>query len=252
MHLSGCAGVCSGGVEAAPYSEDECTVRGPADWGELLKGNQSGVIHRFRRGISMSRTAHPARSTRQRRDGAVAAALVILCFATVNAITVPAFGQKASKQPSFEDYRVTGIYNGPVRPPNFGPLDQYSGADLRCFGEDPAFYAAMHVNFAGHFVVGACSCGSGCHYLFLWDAESGKVYLDLPFHSINVGPYGVGSAAPVEYSGEKHRADSSLLILDGCFEDTCDCAKRYYVWSRGRFKLIYRQSARIPPGCREH
>jgi hypothetical protein len=201
---------------------------------------------------TMSRALYSAQPTKQRSDRAVGTTLVVLCFAAVSAIAVPAFGQKAAKQPLFEDYRVAGVYNGIVRPPNFGPLDQYSGTDLRCFGEDPAFYANMQVNFAGHFVVRACSCGSGCHYIFLWDAESGKVYRDLPFHSINVGPYDVGSAAPVEYGGEKHRADSSLLILDGCFEDTCDCAKRYYVWSGGHFRLIHRQQTRVPSGCRKH
>jgi hypothetical protein len=36
------------------------------------------------------------------------------------------------------------------------------------------------VNFAGHFVIDACTCGSGCHYLYMWDAVSGKFYQRLP------------------------------------------------------------------------
>jgi hypothetical protein len=92
--------------------------------------------------------------------------------------------------PTFTDYHVAGTYEGAVKQPVFGRREQYSGADLRCFGEDPAAYSIMRVNFAGHFVVAACTCGSGCHYLFLWDAENGKVYRDFPFGAINVGPYG--------------------------------------------------------------
>jgi hypothetical protein len=137
-----------------------------------------------------------------------------------------------------------------VKAPEFGPLDQYSGTDLRCLGGDPAAYSAMHANFAGHFVMSACSCGSGCRYLFLWDAQSGRVYRDLSFGAINVGPYGVGEAsAPAVFAGEEYRVDSSLLILDGCFEGTCDCAKRYYVWNRDHFRLIGRQQHRSPRGC---
>lgn len=174
-----------------------------------------------------------------------------LWFAVVNQAAGPIYGQKAAKPPSFEEYRVAQVYSGAVKPPNFGPLSQYSGTDMRCFGREPGTYTAMHVNFAGHFVIGACSCGSGCHYLFLWDAETGKVYRNFPFGPINVGPYGIGGATPpVEYAGEQHRAESSLLILDGCFEETCDCAKRYYVWSGSQFKLIRKEPDRLPPDCR--
>ena len=58
----------------------------------------------------------------------------------------------------------------------------------------------MHVNFAGHFVLATRSCGSGCHYLFIWDAVTGKVYRDFAFGAINVGPYGSASRGQqVEY-----------------------------------------------------
>jgi hypothetical protein len=161
------------------------------------------------------------------------------------------YGQ-ASKMPAFEDYSVATVYRGVVKPPNFGPLSQYDGTDLRCFGGKPADYAAERVNFAGHFVVGACTCGSGCHYLFMWDAEDGRFYHDLlPFRPIDVGPFGrFGSPAAVYYPGEQYRVDSTLLILDACFEETCDCAKRYYVWTGVRFDLVLRQAHPNPPGCR--
>ena len=161
------------------------------------------------------------------------------------------FGQSNSVAPKFEAYRVEGVYRGPVKPPNVGRLDQYSGTDLRCFGEDPATYTSMRVNFAGHFILRTCSCGTGCHYFFLWDARNGNLYRTFPFGPINVGPYGTDrNAGFVEYAGEQYRTDSSMLILDGCSEGTCDCAKRYYVWSAGNFKLIRRETDRLPPDCR--
>jgi hypothetical protein len=197
----------------------------------------------------MSRTLHSGSSTRGRGQAATCA-LVVLCFAIGNAPTARVYGQRAAKAPSFETYRVPKVYSAAVKPPAFGALDGYSGTDLQCFGQDPETYAAMHVNFAGHFVISACSCGSGCRYLFLWDAQTGKVYRQLPFGPINVGPYGVGGTTPpVRYAGEQYRADSSLLMLDGCFEETCDCAKRYYAWSGSHFKLIHREPDRLPPDC---
>lgn len=65
---------------------------------------------------------------------------------------------QAAKLPGFQDYRVSNIYRGKVKPPHFGDPAWYSGTDLRCFG-DPTQYAGERVNFAGHFVIGACTCG---------------------------------------------------------------------------------------------
>jgi hypothetical protein len=114
--------------------------------------------------------------------------------------------------PSFQDYRVAGVYRGRSKAPEFGNPDQPSGSDLRCFGGDPAEYARQQANFAGHFVIGACTCGSGCHYLFMWDALTGKVYRQFPFGPINIGPYVLGAnLPPVEYKGEQYRLDSTLL-----------------------------------------
>src|SRR5207249_1037383 len=125
-----------------------------------------------------------------------------------------------------------------------------SGSDVRCFGGDPAEYAREQANFAGHFVLGTCTCGSGCHYLFKWDALSGKVYRQFPFGPINVGPFGLGAnLPPIEYKGEQYRLDSTLLIIEGCIEDTCDCATRYYTWNGNRFRLILKKPSRKPPNC---
>jgi hypothetical protein len=85
----------------------------------------------------------------------------------------------------------------------------------------------------------------------MWDVLSGKVfYREIPFGAINVGPYSErGSGIPIYYVGEQFRVDSTLLIVDGCREQTCDCAKRYYKWTGTQFKLILRQSVRMPDTC---
>jgi hypothetical protein len=106
------------------------------------------------------------------------------------------------------------------------------------------------VNFAGHFVIGTCSCGSGCHYLFLWDALTGKFHERVPPGVINIGPYVAGAGkAPIEYKGEQYRPDSALLIVEGCIGDTCDCAIRYYRWNGRRFILIQRARSKVPARC---
>ena len=183
----------------------------------------------------------PSRTTRWRRClGVVAVALFSLGTA------------HSARIPRFEDSRVSAIYRGQVKPPEFGDPAQYSGSsDLRCFGGDPKEYTSEHPNFAGHFVIGACTCGSGCHYLFMWDARTGKFYRQFPVGPINVGPYESAATAPpgIVYEGEQYRIDSTLLIIEGCVEDTCDCATRSYNWVGSRFLLILKLPVRMPARC---
>ena len=153
------------------------------------------------------------------------------------------------RSPRFEDYPVAA-YAGKVAPPDFGNPGQYTGTDLRCFSADPSGYRAEQPNFAGHFVIGTCTCGSGCHYLFMWDARTGKVYRDLPFGVLNIGSYVANeNPTPVLYSGEKFRPNSSLLIIDACREGTCDCGVRYYLWTGTAFRMIRKIVSRKPPNC---
>ena len=119
--------------------------------------------------------------------------------------------------------------------------------NLRCFGPDRP-RGTDKPNFAGHFVVGTCSCGSGCRYLFMWDTRTGRLYRDLPLGAFNVGPYqGDNRSSPVEYSGESFRPDSRLLIIDACREDTC--GKHYYVWTGNKFRLLTKTASGMPPNC---
>jgi hypothetical protein len=133
--------------------------------------------------------------------------IAILGWIVAAAQTVP------SIPPRFEDFPVSTIYRGHVRAPDFG--NRFQGTDLRCFGGEPAAWAKEDVNFGGHFVIGVCTCGTGCHYLYMWDAMTGKFWGRLPPGLIDIGPYGLGRKDSVEYQGEEHHADSSLQIVEG-------------------------------------
>jgi hypothetical protein len=166
------------------------------------------------------------------------------------AVVLAAASAQSTRPPRFRDHSVSSVYRGEVKPPDFGNPDQYEGTDLRCFGGDPAEYTKGHANFAGHFVIGTCTCGSGCHYLFMWDALNGKFYRQFPFGSINVGPYDLGADVPPgAFKREQYRVDSTLLIVEGCIEGTCDCSTRYYNWNGSEFKLILSHASRIPLSC---
>lgn len=163
------------------------------------------------------------------------------------------YAQASTAQlPRFEDYRVPDVYAGKITPPRMGDPAQYSGTDVRCFGEDRAQYGIERPNFGGHFVIDACPCGTGCHYLFMWDARTGKVYLDLPFGALNIGPYAAnGNGTPIKYKGESYRPNSRLLIIDACREGTCDCAAKYYLWSGTTFRMLTKVVSRVPPNCQK-
>ncbi len=86
--------------------------------------------------------------------------------------------------------------------------------------------------------------------LYIWDGSTGEVYLRFPSMPIDVGPFLGGGVSPsVEYKGEEFRADSSLLIIEGCVEQTCNCARRFYNWDGKRFKLLMRQAVQKPLAC---
>jgi len=175
----------------------------------------------------------------------------LLALSLVAGGSLPSGNGQSAVSPRFEDFPVSNVYRGVVKPPYFGNRDHYQGADLRCFGGDPTDYANKEVNFAGHFVISTCTCGSECHYLFMWDAISGRFYQRIRPGAINVGPYARRGVQPpgIVYQGEQYRPNSSLLIEEGCVEDTCDCATRYFRWTGNQFKLILRQPVRMPETC---
>lgn len=176
--------------------------------------------------------------------------IVLICLMALMSSSTFAQRDRNNIAPRFEDYKVTELYRGIVKPPNFGDLGRYEGTDLRCFGGNPSEYRNLTVNFAGRFIIGSCACGSGCRYLFMWDATNGRFYR-IPIAPNNPGPFGIGERDPVYYKGEEYHADSSLLVIDGCEERTCNCGTRYYRWTGKGFELIAKRPSRLPSGCRQ-
>jgi hypothetical protein len=192
--------------------------------------------------VKLSRFCRPCRMFRRKT------VIVVIHASTLVACLGALSG--APRPPQVTDFPVRTVYRGGPALPKFGDPAQYHGTDLRCFRGNAESYAGRRANFAGHFVIGACTCGSGCHYLFMWDAANGRSYGRLPIGAIDTGPYGLGSVdRPVEYRGEYYRVDSSLLIVEGSVEDTCDCSTRYYRWDGARFKPLLKIPAKTPPDC---
>jgi len=172
--------------------------------------------------------------------------------------TQPANSGSAEQAPTFKDYPVERPYKGKVALPEFQKRnpDRFPEQDLRCAGADEneraLFFGRKKVNFAGRYVVDACTCGTGCHYLFMWDAESGKLFRQFPFGEVMVGPYLVEGKPEIEYSGEHYNVGSSLLIVEGCLYTAehpgrRDCARFYYNWNGQDFVRVFRQHTRVPP-----
>ena len=124
-----------------------------------------------------------------------------------------------------------------------------------CFADAPEALSNVRVNFAGRFVIRVCSCGTGCHSLVMWDATTGSVSNGAPLDAmgpINVGPFeqqGRSGLPPIFYKGEAYRPDSTLLIIEGCHEQSCDCARWYYTLIGERFKLILQRAVPKPAIC---
>jgi hypothetical protein len=163
-------------------------------------------------------------------------------------------GGNGDHVPTFQDYPAEQLYEGKVALPKFhlGDPDKYSfpDSDLRCIGvsqhDRTLFFGDKHVNFAGRYILDACTCGTGCHYLFMWDAQSGKLFRKFSFGVVVVGPYFEGKKR-IEYSGEHYRVDSTLLIVEGCLDSAEHskrraCARYFYNWTGENFVRVFKQS----------
>jgi hypothetical protein len=86
-------------------------------------------------------------------------------------------------------------------------------------------------NFAGHYSIAEIGCGSGCMFIVVVDAVTGKAY-SAPFASLSFPAGGIR-----EYQGPVYQIKSRLLIADGCADDQ-GCGAHYYEWKDNRFKLL--------------
>jgi len=150
--------------------------------------------------------------------------LLILLSSTV------LYGQSIPARPSFEKFPAKQIYKGIPAPPK---LDK----DQRMFRTVIRKGAKSQVQFAGHYTIPQCGCGTGCSQFYIVDSINGRVY---------DGGFGIsdfpGSWLEKQSGDPPDRvqftASSRLLKINGCPNEH-DCGYYDYVMVDGEgLKLI--------------
>jgi hypothetical protein len=169
---------------------------------------------------------------------------LLLSF-TAALMVYPALGVSL---PEFSSYPAPNALHPIARPPVLSGVDRDDPL-MRCVGGAPQRLQNQEVNFAGNYVLRSCTCGSGCFFLYMWDARSGRLfYSGLPIGAVDVGPFGPPFSDLV-YKGEDFRRNSRLLVIQGCIEGTCDCATWYFEWTGLRFRKIESRPVQLPLKC---
>jgi hypothetical protein len=154
-------------------------------------------------------------------------ALVLMALAATLAVAQQSGGDQT---PSFSAFKVPEYKKKPAPAKILTRFDRQFRAAIR-------EGARKGPNFAGHFTIVSWGCGTGCNSFVIVDAASGQIYWTAPFSTIGM-PY-EGAKSGREYGGLDYKADSRLLVADGCPEDDNDkCGTHYYEWRNGSFRSI--------------
>ena len=159
--------------------------------------------------------------------------------------------------PKFEDYPVTQTFKGKPAMPRFiqqeGTLPDLDDR----YRESVEFAAQRGPNFAGRYTVAGWSCGTGCGSMIVIDAETGRLYREMPFGTLDVN---AGTTRKNHlFAGLTFRLASRLLIVEGCFDvdyrrsegKQPRCSRSYYSWDPPRFKLLRSVPLTPPAWLRE-
>lgn len=136
--------------------------------------------------------------------------------------------------PRFSEYPARVL--APITPYQFDPGSHPEGVQW----ESAARAAAVHgVNFAGHWLVVANSCGERCSSYALVEWPTGRIFVPDALRAVS-------SALPCNRTQPvQHRADSRLLTVTQ--SDDHSVVSRYYLWDETRGSLTeiasYRGSA---------
>jgi hypothetical protein len=143
--------------------------------------------------------------------------------------------------PRFEDYPVTGVFNGKPGAPKIG--NEIKDKDAEEIKE--AYSYEKHPNFAGRFVVIDWACGSPCKTMAMVDAKTGDVFvppitwgegLNNPksfYLPVLTYPGDVSQNPELEY-----RLDSKLFIIK-CNEGNKESPYTFYfLWQGNRWELL--------------
>lgn len=145
----------------------------------------------------------------------------------------------ASVPPSPRDYPAL-VYRGRVHLPIFPVFPNGKPKfDPKCVSDDApkrqAYFEHARVNFAGTWVLETCSCGSGCSYLYMWNARTGELYRNFPFRGIQLG------LNTANWRGLVFTPASRLLITEARIDDPRARPNQrcYYLWTGKRFVLLF-------------
>ena len=161
----------------------------------------------------------------------------------------------ADHTPAFGDFAAKPIFRGTPAEPQFtnprqvlpnrqsGENDLLPDADDR-YRTSVRLNAQRGPNFAGRYTIARWSCGTSCSSMVVVDAVTGVLYRDAPFGTLVTN--GNPQSKLHEYSGLSFRKDSSLLVVEGCFDvdfreaegKPTDCSRSYYQWIAPRFNLL--------------
>ncbi len=90
-------------------------------------------------------------------------------------------------------------------------------------------------NFGGHYALLQWGCGEGCTTFFIVDELNGHVYE--PGYNLTAPKNGAD-----ENIGFQYRADSRLLVMQGCHGNSAStCGKYYMLWTGLKLETLDRE-----------
>jgi len=121
-------------------------------------------------------------------------------------------------------------------------VDAWPDADLK-FRSAVSSEAKRGVNFGGKYRLVERSCGTGCISIALLELANGVLFRDMPFGTVVVERS--GAARP--FRGLTYRANSRLLVVEGCVDCTDgkgkgEVLRLYFVWQDDGFRELSRTS----------
>ena len=169
---------------------------------------------------------------------ALSAALAVCGCASAQASVARSQARKARAErpaPRFEDYPVREIYSGAVA------RVRLDGRRARMFRTRLREDSRGGPNFAGRYAVVIWGCGTGCAQMGVVDCVTGRVYFP-PVEYMDI-PDTSDEAARSRW----FRPDSRLLRITQNFYDSAGrYTAYYYLFDRGRFRLLRKAVERRP------
>lgn len=156
-------------------------------------------------------------------------AIVLVSFTPT---LIPASGKPLpGSDRDYADYGVHSVFHGRPAKPKFKPgADTWPDADPR-FRDSVEYQVSKGPNFAGAYTVVKTTCGTGCFYVVIVDARTGRIFEDLPFRMVVVGQ-------PNQYRGLSFRLDSRLLIVEGFVDGSQMPTRASYEWTDAGLRAI--------------